>query len=89
MGKNLGGICGDVVSGIGLASNMKVLLGILRELLEKESEEGVNVLASGDGAANAVTVRVTSVDWLVKEDDVGLVVPRVLVILGFNTGRNR
>ena len=87
--QNLRSISRNIVSGIRLASNVKVLLGVLRELLEEESEEGINVLAGGDGAANAVTVRVASVDGLVKEDDIGLVVPRVLVVLGLYACRNR
>lgn len=45
-------------------------MGVLRELLEKKSEEGVNVLASSNGVADgASAVGIAGVDRLVEEDD--------------------
>lgn len=61
---------------------MEVLLGVLWELLEEESKKGVNVLASSDSVADrAAAVRVTDVNWLVKEDDGSICVPRVWVVV--------
>jgi len=37
------------------SSNVEVLLRVLWELLEEESEECVDILASGEGVANLVT----------------------------------
>jgi hypothetical protein len=75
----------DVVSGIGLASNVEVLLSILGEVVEEESEKSIDVLAGGDSVANAVAaVRVADVDGLVNEDDGGVVVPCRWVVDDFN-----
>lgn len=90
--ENLRGEDGDVVAGIGLASNVEVLLGVLGEFVEEEGEQGVDILASsdrvGDGRAR---VGVADVDGLVKEDDGGVVVPRPLVVdnLEFLVDRSR
>lgn len=40
---------------VGLASNVEVLLGIFGELMEEESEESVDVLASSNGVADRAT----------------------------------
>lgn len=73
---------GDVVTSIGLARDVEALLGVLGELLEEEGKQGVDVLAGGDGVADrAARVRVANVDRLVEEDDGGVGVPRVGVVL--------
>ena len=43
---------GDVVASVRLASNVEVLLCVLRELLEEEREQSVNILASSNGVAD-------------------------------------
>jgi hypothetical protein len=79
--ENLRGENGNVVASIRLSSNVEVLLGILGKLVEEESEEGVNVLASSDSVAHgSAAIRVTNVYGLVKEDDGSVVVPRVGVV---------
>lgn len=75
--QNLRGEDGDVVTSVALARDVEVLLGVLRELLEEEGEESVDVLASRDGVADSVAgVRVADVHGLVEEDDAGIRVPR-------------
>ena len=70
----------DVVAGIRLAGDVEVLLGVLRELLEEQRQEGVDVLCGGRARAHILlAVGEAGVDGLVKEDDVGVVVPRKLV----------
>ena len=79
--QDLGGKDGNVVASIRLSSDVEVLLGVLGELLEEESKESVNILASGDCVANGVgAVREANVDGLVEEDDGSVVVPRVRVV---------
>jgi len=57
------------VTGIGLASNMKVLLRIFGELFEEESEKSVNVLARRNGVADrTATVRISDIDGLSEKD---------------------
>lgn len=81
VGQDLRGKDGNVVTSIGLASNVEVLLGVLGELVEEEGQESVDILASSNGVAYGVArVRVTDVDGLVKEDDAGIVVPAELVV---------
>jgi hypothetical protein len=66
----------DVVASIRLSSNVEILLSILRELLEEEGEEGIDVLAGSNSVAHTSTaVRVTNIDGLVEEDDGSIVVP--------------
>jgi hypothetical protein len=66
----------DVVASVGLARDMEALLRVLRELLEEESEQSIDVLAGGDGVLHrAATVRVSDIDRLVEEDDGGIGVP--------------
>jgi hypothetical protein len=55
VGENLGSKNWDVVACVRLSGDVEVLLSILRELLEEESEESVNVLSSCDGVANRST----------------------------------
>lgn len=52
VGENLRSENRDVVSGIRLAGNMEVLLGILGELVEEQGKEGIDVLASGNRVAD-------------------------------------
>lgn len=80
--QNLGREHRDVVTSIRLAGDVEVLLGILRELLEKQGQQGVDILASSTSIADCVAaVGVADVDWLVKENDGGIAVPRAWVIL--------
>ena len=75
--EDLGGENGDVVAGVRLARDVEVLLGVLRELLEEESEQGVDVLAGCQrGADGASAVREAHVHRLVQENDRGVIVPR-------------
>lgn len=81
VGQNLVGKDGDVVTSVGLASNVEVLLGVLGELLEEQGQEGVNVLAGSNGVADGLArVRVADVDGLVKEDHGRIGVPRQRVV---------
>lgn len=52
VGQNFGGEDGDVVASIRLASNVEVLLGVLRELLEEQGQERIDVLAGSTGVAD-------------------------------------
>lgn len=74
--QDLGGEDWNVVSSVGLSSNVEVLLSILGELLEEECHKRINILSSCDSVANsAARVRVSNVDWLIEEDDRGVCVP--------------
>jgi hypothetical protein len=69
------------VASVGLASNVEVLLAVLRELLEEQCQESVDVLASSNSVADrGATVGVADVDGLVKEDNRGIVVPGKVVV---------
>lgn len=73
---------GNVVSCITLPSNMEVLLGVLREFLEEQRQQRIDVLAGSGGVADGVaTVRVANIDGLVKEYDRGVAVPSGWVVL--------
>ena len=79
--ENLGSHDGDVVTSVGLASNVEVLLSVLGELLEEQGQESVDILASSNGVADGgATVRVADVDGLVEEDNRGIVVPREVIV---------
>jgi hypothetical protein len=68
--ENLGGEDWDVVTSVRLSGNVEVLLRVFWELLEEEGEESVDVLSSSNGVADRSTaVRVTDIDWLIKEDN--------------------
>lgn len=57
------------MAGIRFTRDVEVLLSVLGELLEEESEEGIDVLASSDSVADGViAVGVAHVDGLVEED---------------------
>lgn len=76
VGEDLVGEDGDVVTGVGFTRNVEVLLGVFGELLEEQGEEGINILAGGDGVGNLGSgVGVADVDGLVEEDDGSIVVP--------------
>ena len=55
VGQDLRSEDGDVVAGIRFSSNVEVLLGILWELLEEESEKSVDILSGGNSVANRST----------------------------------
>lgn len=52
--QDLRGKDGDVVTGIRLAADVEILLGVLGELLEEEGQQGVDVLAGSVGVADGV-----------------------------------
>jgi len=80
--QNLRSEDGDVVTSVALAGDVEVLLGVLRELLEEEGEESIDVLAGSNGVADSVAgVRVADVHGLVEEDDASIGVPRAGVEL--------
>lgn len=83
--EDLVGKDGDIVTSVRLSSNVEVLLGVLRELVEEEGEKGINILAGSDSVADrTTTVRVANVDRLVEEDDGSVVVPRLRVVDDLN-----
>lgn len=87
MGENLGSKDRDIVASIGLASDVEVLLGILRELFEEQGQQGIDVLASSYSIADGrATVRVANVDWLVQENDRGIRVPGEFIVNGLDLG---
>lgn len=72
---------GDIVTSIRFTGNVEVLLGILGELFEEEGKQGIDVLASSDRVADSrVTVGVTDIDRLVKEDHGRVGVPSVVIV---------
>lgn len=85
VGQNLRSHDRDIVTSVGLASNVEVLLGVLGELLEEQGKESVDILASSNGVTDGGTaVGVADVDGLVEEDNRGIVVPRVVVVDGLD-----
>jgi hypothetical protein len=57
------------MAGVGLSSNVEVLLRVFWELLEKECEQCVDILASCNSVADrATTIRVANIDWLIEEN---------------------
>ena len=91
VGQDLGSEDRNVVASVRFTSDVEWLLGIFGEVVEEKGQQGVNILAGGDSAADrAATVRVASVDGLVNEDDRGVAVPRVIVVdqleLGVDAG---
>lgn len=82
VGKDLRGEDWNVVASVGLSGNVEILLGVLWELLEEEGQKGVDVLARCNGVGDAGSrVGVADINWLVEEDDGGVVVPRVWVVV--------
>jgi hypothetical protein len=80
----------DIVASVGLASDVEVLLGIFRELLEEQGQQSIDVLASSNSVANtAAAVRVTNVDGLIQEDDRSIGVPGVVVVDKLNLAVHR
>lgn len=65
-----GGENGNVMTSVAFASDVEVLLGVLRELLEEQRQQRIDILTgSGSVADGAATIRVANVDRLVEEDD--------------------
>lgn len=59
---------------------MKILLRVLGELLEEQSQEGVNVGSCCDCIRDrSARVRVANIDWLIEEDHASIVVPAVWI----------
>lgn len=82
VGKDLRGEDRNVVTSIRLASNVEILLGILRELLEEQRQQRVDILPGGVCVAHrAAAIRVTDVHGLVEEDDGSIAVPGAGVVL--------
>ena len=54
VGQNLRSKGGDVVASVGLSSDVEVLLGVLRELLEEEGHESIDILAGGHSVADSL-----------------------------------
>lgn len=52
VGKDLIGKDGDVMSGVRFSSDVEILLGIFRELLEEESHKSIDIFAGGDCVAH-------------------------------------
>lgn len=85
VGEDLRGESRDVVASVGLASNVEVLLGVLRELLEEQRQQSVDILARSHSVADGrATVGVAHVDGLVQEDHRGIGVPRELIVDGLD-----
>ena len=71
------------MSSIRLPGNMKILVGVLRKLLEEKREQSVHILASSDSIADrASAVGVARVDRLIEEDYGSVRVPRMWVVDG-------
>lgn len=82
MRQDLRGEDGNVVTSIRLSSNVEGLLSVLGEVVEEQGQESVDVLAGGDSVVDGVAaVGVASIDRLVDEDDRGIAVPGVFVVL--------
>lgn len=80
--QNLGGEYGNIVASVTFTSNVEVLFGILRKFLEEQRQQRIDILAGSVGVADGVAaVRVANVDGLVEEDDGGIAVPSVRVVL--------
>lgn len=67
----------DVVTGVGLSSDVEVEALVLWELLEEDLEESIDILGGGEGVGDRVTVREANVGGLVQEDDGRVRGPRV------------
>jgi hypothetical protein len=62
-------------------SNVEVLISVLWERLEEQSQESVDILSSSGGRrGGARGVGVSDVDWLIQENDRGVGVPSILVV---------
>merc|ERR1711877_73639 len=73
---------GDVVTRVGLAGDVEWLLCVLWELLEEQSEQGVDVLAGSNSVGDrGAGVGIADVHGLVKEDDRGVSVPAAWVVV--------
>lgn len=60
---------------------MEVLLGVLRELFEKQSKKSIDIFACSNSVADrAAAIREASVDGLIQEDDRCIRIPRIWVM---------
>ena len=68
---------------VALRGDVERCVCVVREAAEEELKEGVHVF-TGDGARvngrALVSIGETDVNWLVEEDDIGVLVPGVLVV---------
>lgn len=74
-----------VRSAVALGSNVEWLFGILREPVEEEFQECVDIFTcnrAGIDRSTVISVRVTNIDRLIEEDDVGMAIPAVGVACG-------
>jgi len=53
--QDLRGEDGDIMTSVRFTRNVEILFGVLGELFEKQSEESVDILASGNGVADGST----------------------------------
>ncbi len=75
----------NVMACVGLSGDVKVLVRVLRKLLEEQAEQRINIFARGHGVADgSAAVRIPGVDGLIEEDDGGVGVPRVRVVRHFD-----
>lgn len=80
----------DIVASVRLASDVEILLGILGELLEKEGQQGVDVLARGHSVAHGgATVGVAHIHGLVQEDHRSIGVPGEVIVDGLDLAVDR
>ena len=90
MAQDLRGKDGDVVTCIRLASNVKVLLCVLWELLEEKRQKSVDILAGSDCVADAASaIGVPNINGLIEENDGGIRIPRVWVVNKFELAVDR
>ncbi|KAH3660567.1 hypothetical protein OGAPHI_007153 [Ogataea philodendri] len=81
MGQDLRGKHRDVVASVGLSSNVEVVFQQVWELLVEQFEECIHILTGCNGVGHRLGgVRESDIDWLVKEHNGCVGVPRVLVV---------
>lgn len=78
------------MTSVGLTSNVEVLVGVLRELLEEKGKKSIDILCCSARLANrATTVGEADVDGLVKEDNGSVGIPGVGIIDGLDVLADR
>jgi len=78
-----------IYSAITLCSNMEWLRRIFREFVQKQFQERVDVFTGGRGVGHCcaiVPIRIANINWLVKENDVEMIVPGVGIESGVDFG---
>jgi hypothetical protein len=78
-----------IYSSIALCSNMEWLRRIFRESVQKQFQERVDVFTGCRGVGHCcavVSIGIADVDWLVKENDVEMIVPGVGIVTGVDFG---